>query len=174
MLCALQRASVKGAVPESAAVADYSWRGRLRARLGPGAKVLPGRPEGTSAALKQHSGAWWSVAALEVSHGGWTCTPSFIDSPSDADVGLCPDLISLQAALREVSMTTLQCVQAHNSAATSRALAPDGWSLLSGGRDGIVVLWDLRSHDQLAVVPVYEAVEGELGLGLWFRSPGSG
>ena len=52
-------------------------------------------------------------------------------------------------------------MQAHNSAATSLALAPDGWSLLSGGRDGIVVLWDLRSHQQLAVVPVYEAVEGE-------------
>ena len=52
-------------------------------------------------------------------------------------------------------------MQAHNSAATSLALAPDGWGLLSGGRDGIVVLWDLRSHQQLAVIPVYEAVEGE-------------
>ena len=51
-------------------------------------------------------------------------------------------------------------VQAHNSAVTCLALAGGGWHLLSGGRDGIVVLWDLRTHAQLAVVPVYEAVEG--------------
>ena len=65
-------------------------------------------------------------------------------------------------------------VQAHNSAATSLALTPDGWGLLSGGRDGIVVLWDLRSHQQTAVIPVYEAVEGgtrpHLPAACWLQS----
>ena len=54
----------------------------------------------------------------------------------------------------------MRLLQAHNSAATSLALTTDGWRLLSGGRDGIIVLWDLRSHAQLSVTPVYEAVEG--------------
>lgn len=34
--------------------------------------------------------------------------------------------------------------QAHFSAVTCLALSPDGWLLLSGGRDKVVVVWDLR------------------------------
>ena len=34
--------------------------------------------------------------------------------------------------------------QAHFSAVTSLALSPDGWLLLSGARDKVVVVWDLR------------------------------
>lgn len=34
--------------------------------------------------------------------------------------------------------------QAHFSTVTSLALSPDGWLLLSGARDKVVVMWDLR------------------------------
>ena len=35
-------------------------------------------------------------------------------------------------------------LQAHMSAVTGLALSPDGWLLLSAGRDKVVVVWDLR------------------------------
>jgi WD40 repeat protein len=50
--------------------------------------------------------------------------------------------------------------QAHFSAVTCLALSPDGWLLLSGGRDKVVVVWDLRNSSKVATIPVYEAVEG--------------
>lgn len=57
-----------------------------------------------------------------------------------------------------------KCVvwQGHYSAVTSLSLAPDGWSLLSGGRDKVVHVWDLRKNTKLVTVPVYEALEGQL------------
>lgn len=41
-------------------------------------------------------------------------------------------------------------------------MAPDGWTLLSAGRDKVVVLWDLRTNTKLATLAVFEAVEGVL------------
>lgn len=57
-------------------------------------------------------------------------------------------------------------VQGHYSAVTSLSLAPDGWSLISGGRDKVVHLWDLRKNNKLVTIPVYEAVEGATSLQL--------
>jgi U3 small nucleolar RNA-associated protein 13 len=51
-------------------------------------------------------------------------------------------------------------MQAHFTAVTSISMAPDGWTLLSAGRDKVVVLWDLRSNTKLATLAVFEAVEG--------------
>ncbi|GIL66924.1 hypothetical protein Vafri_20438, partial [Volvox africanus] len=51
-------------------------------------------------------------------------------------------------------------LKAHFSAVTSLALCSDGWLLLTGGRDKVVVAWDLRSGTKVATVPVFEAVEG--------------
>jgi hypothetical protein len=36
----------------------------------------------------------------------------------------------------------------------------DGWTLLSGGRDGVVVAWNLRTNEKMATIPVFEALEG--------------
>ena len=50
--------------------------------------------------------------------------------------------------------------QGHFSAVTDLAVAPGNWSLLSAGRDSVVIMWDLRSFAKLATFPVYEVVEG--------------
>lgn len=52
-------------------------------------------------------------------------------------------------------------LQGHYSAVTSLCLAPDGWSLISAGRDKVVHVWDLRKNTKLVTIPVYEALEGE-------------
>lgn len=31
---------------------------------------------------------------------------------------------------------------------------------MTGGRDGVVIVWDVRNHSKVATIPVYEAVEG--------------
>ena len=73
----------------------------------------------------------------------------------------------MQPCAIEPPLVTPCCVhpQAHFSAVTSLALSSDGWLLLSGGRDKVVVAWDLRSNSRVATVPVYEAVEGACGQG---------
>ena len=43
---------------------------------------------------------------------------------------------------------------------TDLALAPDNWTLLSAARDNVVMLWDLRTFQKVATVPVFEALEG--------------
>ncbi|GIM03852.1 hypothetical protein Vretimale_8516 [Volvox reticuliferus] len=55
-------------------------------------------------------------------------------------------------------------LKAHFSAVTSLALCSDGWLLLTGGRDKVVVVWDLRSGTKVTTVPVFEAVEGLVAL----------
>lgn len=52
-------------------------------------------------------------------------------------------------------------LQGHFSAVTSLALSTDGWLLMSGGRDKVVHVWDIRNKAKLSTVPIYEAVEGE-------------
>jgi U3 small nucleolar RNA-associated protein 13 len=67
------------------------------------------------------------------------------------------------AQVRVWDLVTRSCVaklSGHFSAVTSLALSPDGWQLLSGGRDKVVCLWDLRTNARVATVPVYEALEG--------------
>ena len=59
----------------------------------------------------------------------------------------------------------LAVLKGHYSAVTALSLSPDGWTLLSGGRDSVVVAWNMRDHSKLSTVPVFEALEGEL-LGL--------
>ena len=62
-------------------------------------------------------------------------------------------------------------LQGHYSAVTSLCLAPDGWSLISGGRDKVVHVWDLRKNTKLVTVPVFEALEGETWI-CFFWAPG--
>ena len=67
------------------------------------------------------------------------------------------------AQIKVWDLVTKSCVatlKAHFSAVTCLSLAHDGWTLFSGGRDGVVVAWDLRKYEKKATVPVYEAVEG--------------
>jgi len=61
---------------------------------------------------------------------------------------------------RGLAPTPAARAQAHFSAVTALSLSPDGWTLLSAGRDKVAVLWDLRKYAQLATVPIHEAVEG--------------
>lgn len=58
----------------------------------------------------------------------------------------------------------LVLLQGHYSAVTGLSLAPDGWTLISAGRDKVVHVWDLRKNTKLVTVPVYEALEGETWL----------
>lgn len=58
---------------------------------------------------------------------------------------------------------TAAVLKGHYSAVTSLSLSPDGWTLLSGGRDSVVVAWNMRDHSKLSTVPVFEALEGEMG-----------
>ena len=44
------------------------------------------------------------------------------------------------------------------------SISSDGWTLLSGGRDGVVIMWNLRDYSKVATIPVFEAVEGILCL----------
>lgn len=59
-------------------------------------------------------------------------------------------------------MPTRMCslLQGHMSAVPALCLAPDGWHLLSGGRDKVVCVWDIRNGSKVATLPVYEALEG--------------
>ena len=63
-----------------------------------------------------------------------------------------------------VSKSCVANLQAHYSAVTSLSISPDGWTLFSGGRDGVVVAWSLRDYSKIATIPIYEAVEGVVSL----------
>eukprot|EP00955_Chlamydomonas_euryale_P056570 356470-Chlamydomonas_euryale.AAC.1 len=62
--------------------------------------------------------------------------------------------------------------QGHFSAVTSLSLSTDGWLLLSGGRDKVVNVWDLRKNARAATVPVFEAVEGMVAIPAGAPLPG--
>ncbi|CAJ1943861.1 unnamed protein product [Sphenostylis stenocarpa] len=53
----------------------------------------------------------------------------------------------------------------HRSAVTSLAISEDGWTLLSGGRDKVVTLWDLHDYSNKKTVITNEAVEAVCVLG---------
>lgn len=48
----------------------------------------------------------------------------------------------------------------HFSRITAVSFGKDGLSLVSSGRDKVLILWDLNSGSQLRTVPVYESLEG--------------
>ncbi|XP_072044445.1 transducin beta-like protein 3 [Amphiura filiformis] len=50
-------------------------------------------------------------------------------------------------------------LDSHNSSVTSLSFSKDGHTLLTGGRDNIVIIWDLGDYQQVKTVPIYEAVE---------------
>ena len=62
-----------------------------------------------------------------------------------------------------VTKTCQATYSGHFSAVTCLGLSPDGWMLLSGGRDKMVHVWDIRVHKKVTALPVYEAIEGEGG-----------
>lgn len=60
------------------------------------------------------------------------------------------------------NVTHLLHIQGHFNAVTSLSIAPDGWTMLSAGRDNVAILWDLRANTKSATVPVFEAIEGQM------------
>lgn len=86
-------------------------------------------------------------------------------------VGGCQKLTNVFRQAVHSTLLLAAVLKGHFSAVTSLSLSPDGWTLLSGGRDSIVIVWNLRNHTKLATVPVYEAVEGEYSLGGWHAGP---
>lgn len=53
-------------------------------------------------------------------------------------------------------------LQGHFSAVTALSFGPDDWTLLSGGRDKVAILWDLHTNTKMTAIPTFEALEGEL------------
>ena len=77
--------------------------------------------------------------------------------------------------VRVWDLVTKACVatlKGHFSAVTCLSLSPDGWTLLSGGRDSVVIAWNLRDYSKLATIPVYEPVEGLAALPAGCGLPG--
>ncbi|CAN6569779.1 unnamed protein product [Malus baccata var. baccata] len=59
-------------------------------------------------------------------------------------------------------LLTKKCVatlNGHNSTVTSMALSEDGWTLLTAGRDKVVILWDLHDYSCMKTVTTYEVLE---------------
>jgi U3 small nucleolar RNA-associated protein 13 len=67
--------------------------------------------------------------------------------------------------VRVWDLVTKSCMHSlkggHISAVPGLCLSPDGWHLLSGGRDKVVCVWDIRNGARVNTVPVYEGLEGK-------------
>ena len=66
-------------------------------------------------------------------------------------------------AIRVYDLRTSSLVATHTnhmSTPTSLGFSKDGWTMISGGRDKVVNLYDLKSNTLLRTAPVYEAIEG--------------
>ncbi|OMO51098.1 hypothetical protein COLO4_37813 [Corchorus olitorius] len=50
-------------------------------------------------------------------------------------------------------------LEKHFSAVSSMAISEDGWTLLTAGRDKVVILWDLHDYRCKSTVPIYEVLE---------------
>ena len=87
--------------------------------------------------------------------------------PRSSSVGSLPETVTeaVTYTIRngQSALLIMLCavLQGHYSAVTSLCLAPDGWSLISAGRDKVVHVWDLRKNTKLVTIPVYEALEGD-------------
>ncbi|XP_076928886.1 protein TORMOZ EMBRYO DEFECTIVE-like [Bidens hawaiensis] len=69
---------------------------------------------------------------------------------------------STDTTVRVWDLTRKKCVatlERHQSDVTSVAVSEDGWTLLSGGRDQVVNLWNLRDYSLIRSVPTSEAIE---------------
>ncbi|CAJ1943856.1 unnamed protein product [Sphenostylis stenocarpa] len=95
----------------------------------------------------------------------------FASSPLDANVFCGSEDGGDHATVRvwDVSKTRKKnCVATldnHRSTGTSLAISEDGWTLLSGGRDKVVTLWDLHGYSNKKTVITYEAVEAVCVIG---------
>ena len=47
-------------------------------------------------------------------------------------------------------------LDSHNSTVTSLAVSPDGKTLLTAGRDNIIIVWDLANYQQIKTIPIFE------------------
>nr|GEV76421.1 transducin beta-like protein 3 [Tanacetum cinerariifolium] len=59
-------------------------------------------------------------------------------------------------------LTSKKCVatlERHRSSVTSVAITEDGWTLLSGGRDQVINLWNLHDYSCTMGIPTNEAIE---------------
>lgn len=66
------------------------------------------------------------------------------------------------ATVRVWDLVTKTCVavlEEHFSTVTSLAVSENGWTLLSSGRDKVVILWDLRNYRSKMSVPTNEVIE---------------
>ncbi len=48
----------------------------------------------------------------------------------------------------------------HTAQVTSISFSKDGWTMVTGGRDNVVNIWNARNHALLKTVPTFESVEG--------------
>ncbi len=97
-----------------------------------------------------------ACAVLSCDAGGDPACENAVAAASRA----CAQRCTTGGVARGRALKLMARVQAHFSAVTALSLSPDGWTLLSAGRDKVAVLWDLRKYAQLATVPIHEAVEG--------------
>jgi len=66
------------------------------------------------------------------------------------------------ASIRVWDLQTSKCIanlSAHMSAVTSLSFSSDGEKLVTGGRDRVAVLWDLKTFKSVRTIPVYETLE---------------
>ena len=59
-----------------------------------------------------------------------------------------------------MTKSCIATLKSHFSAVPSLSISPDGWTLFSGGRDGVVVVWNIRDFTKTSTIPVYEPLEG--------------
>ncbi|XP_064621103.1 transducin beta-like protein 3 [Lineus longissimus] len=62
------------------------------------------------------------------------------------------------------SSSCLAVFEGHYSMVTSISFTQDGHSILSSGRDNVVIVWDLVNKKKEKVIPVYESVESVIML----------
>ncbi|OMO84994.1 hypothetical protein CCACVL1_10485 [Corchorus capsularis] len=121
-----------------------------------------------SGGLLATSGADWKVLVWDVD-GGF-CTHHFKGHKGVAtSVMFHPDVNktllfsgSDDATIRIWDLLANKCVATlgkHFSAVSSMAISEDGWTLLTAGRDKVVILWDLHDYSCKSTVPTHEVLE---------------
>eukprot|EP00731_Ephydatia_muelleri_P022653 Em0015g236a len=83
----------------------------------------------------------------------------FHPDPSQLKMFSC----SMDCAIRVWDLQKSCCIHllsGHVSAVTSFGFSPDGHTLLSGGRDKVILVWDLTTGRNKGTVTVFEGIEG--------------